>query len=153
MMPGAVRLLDMTAQPIPGIVSQLLTVRLLAPGRPTDVEADFWYDPVDPYAVRVTFHSEDVTFRPEVARSSLTRGIAEPVGGGRISLWPSVTAEGRAVVVMSVTSPHGDLVCEIRTNQLHRFLARTFALVPVGTESSRLDLDAVVERLLTSDAQ
>ncbi|MGH3345540.1 MAG: SsgA family sporulation/cell division regulator [Nocardioides sp.] len=143
----------MSAQPASGLVHQLFTLRLLAPGRPTDVEADFSYDAAEPYAVTITFHDEDVAVRPELARSSLARGITEPVGGGRISLWPSLTAEGRAVVVMSASSPDGDLVCEIRTNQLHRFLTRTFALVPVGTESDHLDLDAVVERLLTSDAQ
>lgn len=143
----------MTAQPASDVVSQLLTVRLLAPGRPADVEADFCYDPAEPYAVTITFHDQVVAARPELARSSLARGITEPVGGGRLSLWPSLTSEGRAIVVMSASSPDGDLVCEIRTNQLHRFLTRTFTLVPVGTESDHLDLDSVVERLLTSDAQ
>ena len=143
----------MTAQPTSDVVSQLFTVRRLAPGRPADVEADFCYDPAEPYAVTITFHDEDVAVRPELARSSLARGITEPVGGGRISLWPSLTSDGRAVVVVSASSPDGDLVCEIRTSQLHRFLTRTFALVPVGTESDHLDLDAVVEQLLTSGAQ
>ncbi len=143
----------MTAQPASDVVSQLFTVRRLAPGRPADVEADFCYDPAEPYAVTITFHDHAVAARPELARSSLARGITEPVGGGRLSLWPSLTTEGRAVVVLSASCPDGDVVCEIRTNQLHRFLARTFALVPVGTESDHLDLDAVVERLLTSDAQ
>jgi hypothetical protein len=68
-------------------------------------------------------------------------------------MWPSLTVDGRAVVVMSVSDPAGDLVCEITTDQIHRFLTRTYTLVPVGTESDHLDLDAVVERLLTSDAQ
>ncbi|HEX6149665.1 SsgA family sporulation/cell division regulator [Nocardioides sp.] len=143
----------MTALPTPGVVSQLLTVRLLAPGRPSDLEADFWYDVVEPYGVRITFHSEAVPLRPELDRSSLARGVMEPVGGGRVSMWPSLTVDGRAVVVMSVSGPEGDLVCEVSTEQLHRFLARTYTLVPAGTESDHLDLDAVVERLLTSDAQ
>ena len=143
----------MTVQPASDVVSQLFTLRRLAPGRPADVEADFCYDPAEPYAVTITFHDEAVVGRPELARSSLARGIAEPVGGGRISLWPSLTADGRAVVVMSASSPDGDLVCEIRTSQLHRFLTRTFAQVPVGTEGRHLDLDAVIERLLASDAQ
>jgi hypothetical protein len=153
MMSGGARLLDMSALPVPGVVSQLLTVRRLAPGRPTDIEVDFSYDPTDPYAVSIAFQPGVTNDRRELARSFLARGITEPVGGAHLSLWPSLTAEGRAVVVLSIVSPDGDLVCEIRTNQLHRFLTRTFALVPVGTESDHLDLDRVVERLLTSDAQ
>ena len=153
MTPRVPRLLHVTALPTPGVVSQLLTVRLLAPGRPRDLEADFWYDLAEPYAVRVTFHAEEIGAEPEFARSSLARGVLEPVGGGRISMWPSLTVDGRAVVVMSVSDPVGDLVCEITTDQIHRFLTRTYALVPVGTESGYLDLDGVVERLLTSDAQ
>ncbi len=147
------RLLHVTALPTPGVVSQLLTVRLLAPGRPRDLEADFWYEETEPYAVQVTFHADDIGAEPEFARSSLARGVLEPVGGGRISMWPSLAVDGRAVVVMSVSDPSGDLVCEITTDQIHRFLTRTYTLVPVGSESDHLDLDAVVERLLTSDAQ
>ena len=153
MKPCVPRLLHVTALPIPGVVSQLLTVRLLAPGRPRDLEADFWYDVAEPYAVRVIFHDDDIAAQPELARSSLARGVLEPVGGGRVSMWPSLTVDGRAVVVMSVTGLGGDLVCEITTDQIHRFLTRTYTLVPVGTESDYIDLDAVVERLLTSDAQ
>jgi hypothetical protein len=153
MMSRGARLVGMSAQPVPGVVSQLLTVRRLAPGRPADVEVDFSYDPTDPYAVSIGFAPGVSDERRELDRSSLARGITEPVGGAHLSLWPSLTSEGRAVVVLSMVSPDGDLVCEIRTNQLHRFLTRTFALVPVGTESEHLDLDRVVERLLTSDAQ
>lgn len=153
MMSAEARLVRMSVQPVPGIVSQLLTVRRLAPGRPTDVEVDFSYDPTDPYAVSIAFQPAVPDVRRELARSSLARGITEPVGGAHLSLRPSLTSDGRAVVVLSMVAPDGDLVCEIRTNQLHRFLTRTFALVPVGTESDHLDLDRVVERLLTSDAQ
>ncbi len=153
MMVGEARLVVMSAQSVPGVVSQLLTVRQLAPGGPMDVEVDFSYDPADPYAVSIGFEPGLPSPRRELARSFLARGITEPVGGEHLSLWPSLTAAGRAVVVLSMVSPDGDLVCEIRTNQLHRFLTRTFALVPVGTESDHLDLDRVVERLLTSDAQ
>lgn len=152
-MSAEVRLVRMSAQQVPGVVSQLLTVRRLAPGRPTDVEVEFCYDPTDPYAVTIAFQPGMSESRRELARSSLARGITEPVGGPHLSLLPSLTSEGRAVVVLSMLSPDGDLVCEIRTSQLHRFLTRTFALVPVGTESDHLDLDRVVERLLTSDAQ
>jgi hypothetical protein len=143
----------MSAQPVPGVVSQLLTVRRLAPGRAADVEVDFSYDPTDPYSVSIVFQPGVTDDCRELSRSFLARGITEPVGGAHLSLWPSLTDEGRAVVVLSMVTPDGDLVCEIRTNQLHRFLTRTFALVPVGTETDHLDLDLVVERLLTSDAQ
>ena len=56
-------------------------------------------------------------------------------------------------MVLSLTAPHGEVVGEVRTNQLYRFITRTLAMVPLGTESERLDVDAVVAQLLASGAQ
>ena len=57
------------------------------------------------------------------------------------------------MVVLSLGGPDGALVVEVRTNQLHRFITRTLAMVPFGTESEWLDVDAVVAQLLSSGAQ
>ena len=43
---------------------------------------------------------------------------------------------------MELCSPDGRLVTLLLTNELYRFLARTLAVVPLGTES--IDLDQLV---------
>lgn len=136
----------------PAIVTQQLSVRCLAPGPSRELEAEFRYDAADPYAVAMTFLLGDTLLRVELDRSVLAQGVTDPAGEGDICLWPHVTDEGRAVVVLSLCSATGELVGEVRTNQLYRFLTRTLALVPLGTESDQLDVDAVVEQLLGSDA-
>ena len=57
---------------------------------------------------------------------------------------------GRAAVVMELCSPDGRLVTQLLTNELYRFLTRTLAVVPLGTES--IDLDEMVAAI-TGDSQ
>ena len=137
----------------PSVVTQQLAVRCLAPGPLRDIEAEFRYDAEDPFAVAITFPVGAGVLRWELARFLLAQGVTDPAGEGDICLWPHVTDEGRAVVVLSLHSTHGELVGEVRTNQLYRFLTRTLAMVPLGTESEWLDVDAVVAMLLGSEAQ
>ena len=118
------------------------------------MEAEFRYDAHDPFAVSITFHlGDDTAVRWELARTLLVRAITDPAGAGDVCLWPNLDAEYRAVVLLSLGAPQGELVVEIRTNQLYRFLTRTLAMVPFGTESEWLDVDAVVAQLLGSSAQ
>jgi len=147
---GRPRLLSMSSS---RILIQQLSVRCLAPGPLRNIEAEFRYDPADPYAVALTFHLGDDVLRWDLARSVLARGLTDPSGEGDVCLWPHVTEEGRAVVMVNLFSSDGELVGEIRTNELYRFITRTLALVPLGTENDWLDLDSVVAQLLRSEAQ
>jgi hypothetical protein len=118
-------------------------------GRPMAFMASFGYHPDDPYAVWLTFHIPAGDVRWAVARSLLVRGLTEPAGEGDIRLWPAIDEDGRAVVSMDFHSPEGRLIASARTADLHEFLARTWAAVPAGSESERVDLDLLVESLLT----
>ena len=135
------------------VLTQQLSVRCLAPGPPREIEAEFRYDADDPFAVALSFDLGDDVLRWDLARSVLARGMTDPSGEGDVCLWPNVTEEGRAVVVLSLFSTYGELVGEVRTNQLYRFITRTLALVPLGTESEWLDVDGVVAQLLGSQTQ
>lgn len=133
------------------LVVQQVRVRCLAPTARRDVGAELRYDADDPFAVALTVHTGGDTYvRWEVARTLLTLGITEPTGLGDISVWPYVDSHGRDVVVLNLRSRHGQIVGEVATSDLQRFLSRTLALVPVGGESARLDVDRVVDRLLSS---
>ncbi len=92
------------------------------------------------------------TWRWALSPPLLLQGLTDPAGEGDIQLWPSIDEHGRAAVVMELCSPDGRLVTQLHTHELYRFLTRTLALVPVGSEA--IDLDELVADLIgTSRAE
>ena len=127
-------------------LSQELVLQCLdAYGSSLDLPASFGYDPSDPWAVWITFLGPGERVRWAVGRDLLLQGMTDPAGEGDIQLWPSIDENGRAAVVMELCSPDGRLVTQLLTNELYRFLTRTLAVVPLGTES--IDLDELVEAI------
>ena len=117
-------------------------------GRPLTFVSSFGYDPRDPYAVWLTFHIPGGDVHWVMARSLLAKGIDEPTGEGDVCLWPNLDSDGRAVVSMDFHSPEGRLVVEARSKDVYQFLARTWTVVPPGSEGDNVDLDELVEELL-----
>lgn len=117
----------------------------------TTHEADtvFGYDRSDPYAVTIAFRTPAEDLPWTFARELLVVGVGTPTGDGDVHVWPSVTPRGRAVLMIAFSSPDGQLLAQAHADEVHRFLTRTLALVPAGTEADHLDLDRLVERLLT----
>ena len=141
------RLLVVTQQPISGALSQELTLQVLdAWGRTVDLTASFGYDAGDPWAVWITFRGTSDSVRWAVGRDLLLRGLTEPAGEGDVQLFPSVDENGRAAVVMELSSPDGRLVTQMRTSELYAFLSKTLAVVPLGAET--IDLDLLVDALV-----
>lgn len=151
------RLLPVTQQPISRALSQELVLQVLdAWGRTVDLPAEFGYDPADPWAVWITFRGASgrstEPVRWAVGRDLLLQGLTDPAGEGDVLLFPSVDENGRAAVVMELCSPDGRLVTQLRSSDLYRFLSRSVALVPIGTET--VDLDLMVAALVgQSEAQ
>jgi hypothetical protein len=86
-----------------------------------------------------------------LCRSLLSRGLTDPVGEGDVQLWPSTDDAGSGVVVLDLWSRDVHVVAEVPTRELYRFLTRTLAAVPFGSEHEHLDLDGLIAELL-SDA-
>jgi hypothetical protein len=129
-------------------MSQTLSQRLVlqcldARGRNVDLPAVFAYDTSDPWAVTIIFGRSDDQVRWVIGRDLLRQGVTDPAGEGDVTLWPSIDECGRAAVVMELCSPGGRLVTQLHTSELSRFLDRTLAAVPAGTET--VDLDQLVE--------
>jgi hypothetical protein len=106
------------------------------------------YDPEDPYAVALVFHASDGDVTWMVARELLVTGANSPVGDGDVMIWPALTATLEEAVVIRLQAPSGRLVLRLEMADLDDFLGRSLSLVPWGTESAHLDLDALVEDLL-----
>ena len=143
----------MSQQPISRVLAQDLFLRCLDPdGVCREVTASFSYDPADPYAVWVAIPRFDEHVRWGVCRSLVSRSLTDPVGEGDVQMWPSTNEDGRGIVVMDLWSDEVHVVAEVSTRELYRFLTRTLAAVPFGSEHLHLDVDLLIATLL-SDAE
>lgn len=141
----------MTQQPLAPPLTQQLTLDCLDPrGRSLELVVALGYDATDPYAVTITFPVATGDVCWVICRATLLRGLSGPSGQGDLRLWPSIDEDGRAVVVLEFCSPDGRLAAQAATAEVQRFVTRTLAVVPAGTEGDHLDLDALVADLLGS---
>ena len=140
----------MSQQPSSRVLTQDLFLRCLDPrGVFRDVAVTFAYDPADPYAVWVTVPWLDQRLQWGLCRSLLSRGLTDPVGEGHVQLWPSTNEAGSGIVVLDLWSPEHHVVAEVSTRELYRFLTRTLAAVPFGSERLHLDVDKLIDGLLS----
>jgi hypothetical protein len=133
-------------------VSAEIELRLVVSDGPDRaVQADLSYSPVDPYAVRVAFHTGTTeVVEWTFARSLLTDGVTHPVGDGDVQVWP-VNTDGAPKVCLSLSSPSGRALFEAPLPEMVQFLTRTYALVPTGCESDFVDVDAELSGLLSGE--
>lgn len=130
--------------------SQLLTLRCIDPwGGTSELEAEFGYVPSDPYAVSVTFRTGDAEVPWMVSRELLFKGLTDPCGSGDVRVSPAIDEVGSSVTRLEFASPDGYLQATASTRQLFGFLTRTIAVVPLGEESVHLDLDGLVQGLIS----
>jgi hypothetical protein len=136
----------------PATVSARLALQLIVPGDASlPVLAAVRYDSTDPYAVTVTFHTgTEESVEWTFARDLLTDGVTRPVGQGDVQVWPAQSA-GHPVVCLALSSPSGRALFEVRLSEVVEFLTRTYALVPTGSESGHVDVDAELALLLWSN--
>lgn len=133
-------------------VTQHLTMQCVdAAGAVTDLEVALGYHAADPYAVTARFLTRDGDVIWTFARELLSRGLTDPAGEGDVQVWPCLDSDGRAMVVIELRSPDGELIAQARTQDVYRFVSRTLALVPAGLEGQYLDVDRLIDRLLATD--
>ncbi|MDA2806892.1 SsgA family sporulation/cell division regulator [Nocardiopsis suaedae] len=128
-----------------------LGLRLVVPDRtsvPLVARLDYTAD--DPYAIKVAFHTgEDEPVEWIFARELLTVGIVRPVGEGDVQVWPSKGGDERTVNI-ALSSPFGQAQFDAAVAPLAEFLHRTYEIVPAGEEGGHIDLDAEIDRHLSS---
>ncbi len=119
-----------------------------AQGGATPLDAEFEFNPTDPFAVSVLFKGEPHPVRWTFARDLLLQGFYEPTGEGDVHVWPCLGSDGTAVVILELCSPSGEVLVQVGSREMHAFIQRMTALVPVGSEGSHLDLDTEINALL-----
>jgi hypothetical protein len=112
----------------------------------TEVAATLQYDPRDPWAVSLDFGEGNV--RWTFARDLLIEGLDGPAGIGDVQVWPTVDARGLATTVVALSSPDGVALLEGPTRPLAMFVARMLDTVPLGAESTLIDLDRELSGLV-----
>jgi hypothetical protein len=117
-------------------------------GLSTPLDAEFEYDPADPFAVSVLFADEPVPVRWTFARELLIEGFYEPTGDGDVHVWPCLNTEGAAVVILELSSPSGEVLVQVSSRSLASFIHQMVTTVPQGSEAEVVDLDAEIAQLL-----
>lgn len=140
----------MDTGPLPTIVSTKLDFQLLLPGsRDVAVPAALDYSADEPYSIRATFHTGEADVSWVFARELLVEGMGGPAGCGDISVWPG-RHQGQEVLFLSLSSDTGQAMLRTDTDEIRRFVNRTFEVVPTGRESDLIDMDVVINRLLAN---
>jgi hypothetical protein len=119
-------------------------------GLSTPLAASFEYSSSDPYAVSILFKGEPVPVRWTFARDLLIEGFYEPTGDGDVHVWPCLSAAGRAVVILELNSPSGEVLVQVASRQLSTFIHRMLAIVPAGAEADLVDFDHELVELLSA---
>lgn len=134
-------------------INQRLTLELIdATGTATPLEAELHYDRRDPYAVTAVFLTAAGQVRWTFGRDLLLEGAYEPTGDGDVHVWPCLDSDGHAVVIIELCSPDGEALVQARTSDFTGFVDQMTAMVPVGTESMNLDLDAAIAAIFAAEA-
>ncbi|MFF8290300.1 SsgA family sporulation/cell division regulator [Streptomyces sp. NPDC016309] len=121
---------------------------VLSPERGVPVPARLAYRTDDPYAVHITFHvGTDHPVHWTFARELLVEGVFRPCGHGDVRIRPT-TLDGRAVVLIALSSPDGDALLEAPSPQVSAWLELALTVVPPGSESEQLGLDDGLAELL-----
>jgi Streptomyces sporulation and cell division protein, SsgA len=123
------------------------------------VPARLFYSREDPYAVRITFHTnlaQPVEWM--FARDLLATGTEGRKGLGDVTFWPSAGSaagggfgDGGAsggVLNIALSSPFGKAHFEASAREISDFLRRTYQIVPAGQESEHIDVEAELNDLL-----
>jgi hypothetical protein len=119
-------------------------------GVATPVEAEFSYDPADPFAVSILFSLDPAPVCWTFARDLLVEGLYEPTGDGDIHVWPCLSTSGGAVVIVELDSPSGQALVQVDSREVAAFIARMVAAVPLGSEGDLLDFDAELSEILAA---
>lgn len=119
-------------------------------GQTMTLPGELGYTSVDPYAVTTTFRTAGGDVVWTFARDLMVRGLTTPAGDGDVHVWPCLDAEGQAVVIIELHSPDGELLVQVATKDVYRFVNRTLAAVPLGTEGEHLDLDMLIGQLMAA---
>lgn len=108
------------------------------------------YDTTDPFAVTLGIQTRGKRWVDWVmARDLLIEGLSGPTGIGDVQLKPEATQD-YDIVVVEICSPDGRAVLEVDRELLARFVDMMLEAVPLGSETTGIDMDAEIQKITRS---
>jgi len=121
-------------------------------GQPAPVVTRWSYSAADPFAVTLGVRGRRNRFVEWlVARDLVIESLTGPAGCGDVRMSPQ-HVDGYDIVEIEIRSTDGRAVLEVDRDLLQQFVEASVALVPVGAEGSRMDLDAEILKITRSCA-
>lgn len=142
--------MDHVTQTAQAVIQTLLLELVDAAGDVTGLEADFRYEPADPFAVTAVFKTGSGPVTWTFGRELLVHGAYEPTGDGDVHVWPCLSADGTAVVIIELSSPEGQVLVQASSRDMARFVAAMLTSVPLGNEADLVDVDSELAGLFTA---
>lgn len=110
------------------------------------------YSMDDPFAVTLVIQTRgDQCVDWVLARDLLVAGLTGPAGIGDVRVRPAQMAEWD-VALIEIRSPDGRAMLEVDRDLLQQFVDATIEVIPLGSESSFVDMDAEIEKITRSCA-
>ncbi len=111
------------------------------------------YDTTDPFAVTLAIQTRGKRWVEWVmSRDLVLAGLSGPTGIGDVTLRPEATQD-YDIVVVEIRSPDGRAVLEVDRELLAHFVDSTVEAVPVDSETSVIDMDAEIQKIIKSRAE
>lgn len=111
------------------------------------------YDTTDPFAVTLAIQTRGKRWVEWVmARDLVVAGLSGPTGIGDVMLRPEATQD-YDIVVVEIRSPDGQALLEVDRDLLANFVDSMLEAVPMGSETSGIDMDAEIQKITTSRAE
>jgi len=131
------------------VVTENVELGLVGPqGEAASIESDLVFDPSDPYAVTMVFRTGVQEVRWTFGRELLIGGRFEPTGDGDIRVWPCLSSDGRAVAIIELCSPDGELLVQADSRSVDTFITKMLTSVPEGQESAYINFNDELAQLL-----
>ncbi len=116
-------------------------------GQPAPVVTRWTYTAADPFAVTLGVRTRGDRFVEWlVARDLVVNSLHGPAGCGDVRMSPQ-RVHDHDVVEIEIRAGGGRAVLEVDRDLVVEFLDASTALVPIGTESGHVDLDAEIDEL------
>jgi hypothetical protein len=128
------------------VIKVATTFDLLAPGAESaPIAAELRYDPDDPYAVSVSFHTGQGEVEWMFGRELLADGLITRTGEGDIAVRPAPEDPER--VLVELDAPTGFAVLSGLSEDIAEFLDLSYDVVSPGEEELWIDFDRELAKL------
>jgi hypothetical protein len=121
-------------------------------GQPAPVVTRWTYTAADPFAVTLGVRTRGDRFVEWlVARDLVIESLRGPAGCGDVRMSPQ-HVQGYDIVEIEIRSADGRAVLEVDRDLLAEFVDASATLVQVGDESTRMDLDGEISKIMSRAA-